>query len=779
MDLDVEHPQWHYRREPIGSYQELSNVNQIVATNHSPVSSWAVGPQSPNNDDNSVGRSQSDTEETRAPLKRSTSSRNLYVRSQTDFDHTLHSKGQQQTDDKKPEPKSKSRYGGGPWDTWNSNVQSQPMHQQQHHFDYGQQHPQPAPGYANPFAPNVRSQFAPSVHVPYGDSRYASASYDYRPYVTDRLNPLVRNPPNYSQPWTQQISTVSMPYSLMGPRLDTGVKDFSSYSFAPLPVPPVPEDWQGHGIAGSSQSLPGRLHSKVSDDFDDDRRDVVLPGEGLDAARPETISSRTKKSRRRSNSRRAELSMTKGSFAPEHPAQLVPLPVSSQLDSNSTTLGGAEAVPLPPSRSHSPIDHDLALEDNILPPLPPNPTLGRDNLDRAGTVQQTFSKEWPITTEHNKPLLAHSRTANEVLLDQNKTLYDDLFPGTPNVDDLLATGDAAKAKSAKKGKKNERKTKAVKPISMVVEASPPPMPPPILPPFLQPDQEPIIIEFDESHRPKKPKKKKIQRSGFADWVAGQTLGSSRHPTSSYAQRIDSLMSCMPHLKALYSFQRDLETNPVITRLDYKNNIENPRRKSRRVFRSRDWLGPNSKAFAKKLSAGGSSSAFLRVLFIEDLTSALIDTLGTLYGVDPELFASHMSSSGSSNLSYDDPPPARWSTAKMRKSYYSLKWYRPVRLEKRVSQWLRNPKDLAKLGEDGIEWSETTHERRGQDIYEKKTHHNVTLNNNIFRRSWPLSSDPDGAPGDGLHAAWEEKASVFMAPKDGLTTSEYSLYKCSN
>lgn len=98
----------------------------------------------------------------------------------------------------------------------------------------------------------------------------------------------------------------------------------------------------------------------------------------------------------------------------------------------------------------------------------------------------------------------------------------------------------------------------------------------------------------------------------------------------------------------------------------------------------------------------------------------------------------------------------------------------MRLEKRVSQWLRSPSDLAKLEEEGIEWSETTHERRGQDIYETKTYHCVTLDNNIFRRSWPLSSDPDGAPDHGLHAAWEEKASVFITRKEGLTISKYLM-----
>ena len=111
---------------------------------------------------------------------------------------------------------------------------------------------------------------------------------------------------------------------------------------------------------------------------------------------------------------------------------------------------------------------------------------------------------------------------------------------------------------------------------------------------------------------------------------------------------------------------------------------------------------------------------------------------------------------------------------MRKSYYSLKWYRPVRLEKKLSQWLRSKEDVAKLGGEGLKWSETTYERRGQDVREIKTHHNVTLDSNIFRRSWPLSSDPDGTPGGGLHAAWEEKASVFITSKEGLRTSKCLL-----
>lgn len=762
MDPNEEGLPRSYRVERIGSYLELPNANHSTATNHYPVSSWVAEPPLPDSENSSTEQSQSEVEETRAPLERNTSTRNVYVQTQTDFDSTPHSKDQRQAEDKKPESRFTSRYDCDPWATWDSNTQSQPTH---HHLQgYQQDYPRPAPG-----ASIDRNPFTRSTLTPYAsDNRYASANYDYRPYGSNSVNPLVHSSPNYAQPWTQPISTVSMPHALTGPSIDSGAKDFSSYSYAPPPLRPGPNNWQGHGITGSSQSLPGRLQSKDSDDSDDDRRGVIVPGDGLHAG----SSSQSRKSRKRPSrlSRRTELSVTKGSPTP----QTTPIPVSS-------TLGGTEAVSLPPSRSHSPLDLDSTLENDVLPPLPPLPALGRRSSRTSGTIQEPFSQKLPHAGEHRKSPPEDPRIAKEVRPDQNDTLHEDLFNGLPNLDDLLDTGKAADVKAAKRGKNSDRKAKAARRNPVVVEVPlqpmSPPMPPPpnhASPPFLQPGQEPTIIEFERPPRMKKLKEKRTQRSGFEDWVAGQTIKSSKRFKSPYAKRVNSLMSCMPHLEALYSFKRDPETSPAITRLDYKNNIENPRHKSRRVFRSRDWLGPYSKNFAKKLSSGGTSSVFLRVLFVEDLTSSLIDTLGELYGVDPELFASHMSSSGSSTLSYDDPPPARWRTAKMRKSYYSLKWYRPVRLEKRVSQWLRNPKDLAKLEEDGIEWSETTHERRGQDTYETKTHHSVTLNNNIFRRSWPLSSDPDGAPGDGLHAAWEEKASVFIAPKDGLTISEYLL-----
>lgn len=281
MDLDEDNPFWPYRRERNGSYPELPN--HLTVTHHPPVSSWVAGPQSLGSDNSSIGQSQSSAEEARAPMERSTSPRNLYPQKQTESDPTSHGNGHQQANNKKPELKSKSRYDNDTWGTWDPSAQSQPVH----HDGYRQQYPHPVPG-----ASSNRNPFAPRVPTPYAsDSRYLSSNYDHRPYVVNPFNPLVRNPPTYAQPWTQPISTVSMPYSLFGPRLDTGVKDFSSYSFAYPPPPPGPNDWQGQGISGSSHSLPDILQSKSSDDSDDDLRGAAVPSDGLHIGRSEASSS--------------------------------------------------------------------------------------------------------------------------------------------------------------------------------------------------------------------------------------------------------------------------------------------------------------------------------------------------------------------------------------------------------------------------------------------------------------------------------------------------------
>lgn len=144
-------------------------------------------------------------------------------------------------------------------------------------------------------------------------------------------------------------------------------------------------------------------------------------------------------------------------------------------------------------------------------------------------------------------MLECSHTADGAAPDKDKTLVGDTYAGM-SLSDLIDHERNAKAKVTKKAKNKTSKGKAAKREPVVVEIAPPLMP---LPP--------------------------------------KSLRRSRRPKSSYAQRVQSLILCMSRPEALYSLKRDPETSSVTTRLDHKNDIENPRRKSRRTFRRSNGL----------------------------------------------------------------------------------------------------------------------------------------------------------------------------------------------
>jgi hypothetical protein len=128
-------------------------------------------------------------------------------------------------------------------------------------------------------------------------------------------------------------------------------------------------------------------------------------------------------------------------------------------------------------------------------------------------------------------------------------------------------------------------------------------------------------------------------------------------------------------------------------------------------------------------------------------------------------------SGYHNLSYTDLAESRWSTAKMKKSYRSIKWYRPVRLQSQVLSWLQKPEDMVKLEGEGIQWLENSYDRRGKVLVETQTKHCVKLNTNTFRQSRPLSTRPHDFSKDSVTARWEERATAYINADKEPPTSE--------
>jgi hypothetical protein len=246
---------------------------------------------------------------------------------------------------------------------------------------------------------------------------------------------------------------------------------------------------------------------------------------------------------------------------------------------------------------------------------------------------------------------------------------------------------------------------------------------------------------------------------------------SSRPVIDVNEQVQRLVACMPHLKQLQVYSSRNPSGGTITRLEYGKHIELPRQKSRKTFDSKTWSGSASKFLAKKLGQKRGSPCCLRVLLVEDLSMDLMRALGSQYQVDPEAFAAHIATSGHNKLSYTELSESRWSTAKTKKSYRSIKWFRPVRLGSRVLSWLQNPEDLIKLEGRGIEWAETSYERRGNVLVERKTKHHVKLNTNTFRQTRSLSTRPLDFSKDSVPAVWEERATVFLNTEKQPHTSE--------
>jgi hypothetical protein len=242
------------------------------------------------------------------------------------------------------------------------------------------------------------------------------------------------------------------------------------------------------------------------------------------------------------------------------------------------------------------------------------------------------------------------------------------------------------------------------------------------------------------------------------------------PVIDHNEQVQRLIECMPHLKQLQTYSSRIPLSGSITRLEYGKDIELPRRKSRKTFDSGTWTGSASDSLAKQLGPKSNKPCCLWVLLVEDLSMDLMRALGSQYHVDPEAFAAHISMSGHNKLAYTDLPESRWSTAKTKKSYRSIKWFRPVRLGSRVLSWLQNPEDLIKLEGHGIESTETSYERRGNVLVERKTKHHVKLDTNTFRQTRPLSTRPLDFSKDSVPAVWEERATVFLSTERKLHTS---------
>ena len=159
---------------------------------------------------------------------------------------------------------------------------------------------------------------------------------------------------------------------------------------------------------------------------------------------------------------------------------------------------------------------------------------------------------------------------------------------------------------------------------------------------------------------------------------------------------------------------------------------------------------------------------LRLIVAQDLSTDLIECLGTSFSISPEMFEEHLVNAGWQNGDYNDQQPETWITRDMKKSHMSIKWYRPV---KRVLQRPYSTNDRQRFLDPRAQpfrWTENVADARGKP---HGVQHESRPTTNILRQDWDIKTDADADVSVGSFAAWEERATVWAKECDGYRVGQ--------
>lgn len=180
-----------------------------------------------------------------------------------------------------------------------------------------------------------------------------------------------------------------------------------------------------------------------------------------------------------------------------------------------------------------------------------------------------------------------------------------------------------------------------------------------------------------------------------------------------------------------------------------------------------WIRQVSRGLSRRIRAlkpDRVRNVRFRYILVEDLSPRVIEHLGSTFWLNPEFFEEHLNRSGYRAESYNDPAPWTWNTNATPKDYVSVRWFRPVQRAriKPLSEHERNAL-LMRDGSTGtLNWLSSSDEGRFDNT--------VRLTTNIFRKEWPIVSDPDRAFLENeegtFPVAWEEKVTIQVSQTAG-------------
>lgn len=225
--------------------------------------------------------------------------------------------------------------------------------------------------------------------------------------------------------------------------------------------------------------------------------------------------------------------------------------------------------------------------------------------------------------------------------------------------------------------------------------------------------------------------------------------------NSYKSTIETLSLHLPHLNNVKISSRSEKVS--VTCYDYLDDDSSRVNSFSTTQSSVELQTTQGITLRQYLGTSPSKDVRLRLIIANDLSTDLIQCLGASFSMSPEIYEEHLVNAGWQNGICNDQDPNTWITQDMKKSYMSIKWYRPVKrvLQRPYSsidrQTFLNPNARS------FSWMEAVSTGRGKPRGVEHTSRPAT---NIFRQDWDMKTDGEAAISAGGFAAWEERATVW-------------------
>lgn len=227
--------------------------------------------------------------------------------------------------------------------------------------------------------------------------------------------------------------------------------------------------------------------------------------------------------------------------------------------------------------------------------------------------------------------------------------------------------------------------------------------------------------------------------------------------ASFADKIRLLQPCLPHLQNIEYPSRRRDAKVDCYDFSKGSEISTWHAGFRSIFDG--FFADDDTPLSKLLEEQPQSGVDLRLIVAEDLSSDLIERLGSFLDISPEPFEEHLLDSGWRNGVKTDLGADSWITQSMNKDYLTVKWYRPVKRQLLVPKTYEERVKLLDphLRRPGVAWAESVIDDLGR--WRTVRHSSLPLSN-IFRSQWDIHADIIESRDPRKTVAWEEKTTIW-------------------